>query len=60
MKLISKGNITVREDGLPYDLHRIGVGQYEFRATGNPAKPVVITVTNYTTGLMMLVAQAGN
>ena len=58
MNLISDGTTTTRQDGLPYDVLKIGKNLYQFRATGNPSKPIVITTTTYTEAIMMLVAQA--
>jgi hypothetical protein len=50
--------ITTRNDGLPYDVIKVENG-YQFRAIGNPAKPVVIATTKTNTeAIMMLVAQA--
>lgn len=58
MNLVSKGNTTTRQDGLPYDVIKVDKGVYQFRAIGNPAKPVVIATTDYHSALLMLVAQA--
>ena len=58
MNLISNGTTTTRKDGLPYDVVKVEKGIYQFRAIGNPNKPVVIATTDYTSALMMLVAQA--
>lgn len=58
MHLITHNNITTRKDGLPYDVIKTENG-YQFRAIGNPTKPVVITTTKYQNeAIMMLVAQA--
>jgi len=62
MQLVSKvGNgvrVTTRKDGLPYDVIKAENG-YQFRAIGNPAKPVVIATTqNEQDAILMLVAQA--
>ena len=58
MQLVSTNGITTRKDGLPYDITKID-GKWVLRATGNPAKPVVITTANsYTEALFMLIAQA--
>ena len=58
MKLTSANGITTRNDGLSYDVRKIANG-YEFRAIGNPAKPVVIATTKFETeAILMLVAQA--
>ena len=45
MRLTQKNGITTRNDGLPYDVLKIE-GGYQFRATGNPDKPVVIATTD--------------
>lgn len=58
MNLTTHGNITSRKDGLPYDVLKVGKGIYQFRAIGNPEKPVVLATAGYTEALMMLVAQA--
>jgi hypothetical protein len=58
MQLTQRNRITTRKDGLPYDVIKTENG-YQFRAIGNPAKPVVIATTKfYTDAIMMLVAQA--
>ena len=58
MQLIQRNGITTRKDGLPYDVIKTEDG-YQFRATGNPAKPVVIATTkSMTDAMLMLVAQA--
>jgi hypothetical protein len=59
MKLEKRNGVTTRKDGLPYDVVKAETGVYQFRAIGNPAKPVVIAVTdNEIKAIMMLVAQA--
>jgi hypothetical protein len=58
MQLTQRNGITTRKDGLPYDVIKTENG-YQFRAIGNPAKPVVIATTKFhTDAIMMLVAQA--
>jgi len=58
MKLISRNGITTRNDGLPYDVCKTTNG-YQFRAIGNPAKPVVIATTKFENdAIKMLVLQA--
>jgi hypothetical protein len=58
MQLTVRNGITTRKDGLPYDVIKTEKG-YQFRAIGNPAKPVVIATTKFhTDAIMMLVAQA--
>ena len=58
MQLISKNGITTRADQLPYDVIKVDSNVYQFRAIGDPNKPVVLATTNWNTALMMLVAQA--
>jgi hypothetical protein len=59
MKLETRNNVTTRKDGLPYDVIKMGQGCYQFRAIGNPAKPVVLAVTNNEMdAVMMLIVQA--
>jgi hypothetical protein len=58
MKLTTRNGNTTRQDGLPYDVQKTPNG-YEFRAIGNPDKPVVLAVTEREMdAVMMLVAQA--
>jgi len=57
MNLISRKGVTTRQDGLPYDVIKTDNG-YQFRATGNPDKPVVIVTTDYFTAIKMLILQA--
>ena len=58
MQLTVRNGITTRKDGLPYDVIKTENG-YQFRAIGNPAKPVVIATAKFhTDAIMMLVAQA--
>jgi hypothetical protein len=58
MQLIQRDGVITRKDGLPYDVVKTENG-YQFRAIGNPAKPVVIATTkSYTDAMLMLVAQA--
>jgi hypothetical protein len=58
MQLIQRNGVTTRKDGLPYDVVKTDNG-YQFRAIGNPAKPVVIATTqSMTDAMLMLVAQA--
>jgi hypothetical protein len=58
MKLTTRNGNTTRQDGLPYDVQKTANG-YEFRAIGNPDKPVVLAVTEREMdAVMMLVAQA--
>ena len=58
MKLTNRNGITTRNDGLPYDVCKTTNG-YQFRAIGNPAKPVVIATTNFEQdAILMLVLQA--
>jgi hypothetical protein len=58
MQLIVRDGITTRKDGLPYDVIKTENG-YQFRAIGNPAKPVVIATTKFHhEAVLMLVAQA--
>lgn len=58
MNLITRNGNTTRRDGLLYDVQKTANG-YEFRAMGNPAKPVVLATTRFETeAILMLVAQA--
>ena len=58
MQLTVRDGVTTRNDGLPYDVVKTENG-YQFRAIGNPAKPVVIATTKFhTEAVLMLVAQA--
>lgn len=58
MHLTTQNGITTRNDGLPYDILKIENG-YQFRATGNPKKPVVLaTTTTHYEALQMLILQA--
>lgn len=57
MNLICRKGVTTRQDGLPYDVIKTDNG-YQFRATGNPDKPVVIATTNYFDAIKMLILQA--
>ena len=58
MQLISRNGITTRRDGLPYDVIKVENG-YQFRAIGNPIKPVVLATVRFSTeAILMLIAQA--
>jgi hypothetical protein len=58
MKLETRNGITTRKDGLPYDVKKTPNG-YEFRAIGNPEKPVVLAVTKWEMdAVKMLILQA--
>lgn len=58
MNLVTRNGNTTRRDGLPYDVQKTPNG-YQFRAMGNPAKPVVLATTRFETeAILMLVAQA--
>ena len=58
MQLITKDGITTRKDGLLYDVKKIGFNEYQFRATGNSAKPKVLFTTSYYNAINALVAIA--
>jgi hypothetical protein len=64
MRLETRNGITTRKDGLPYDVIKTGkfdgiTNVYQFRATGNPAKPVVLAETKTEQeAIMLLVLQA--
>ena len=59
MHLTTQNGITTRNDGLPYDILRIADGHYEFRAIGNPYKPVILATTKtHFQALEMLILQA--
>ena len=58
MRLTNQNGITTRNDGLPYDVLKIE-GGYQFRATGNPDKPVIIATTDsMQMAIAMLILQA--
>jgi hypothetical protein len=59
MKLISRNGITTRADNYPYDVLKVEKGVYQFRAIGNPDKPVVIATTETEQeAIIMLILQA--
>jgi hypothetical protein len=58
VNLKSQDGVISRQDGLPYDITKIN-GKWVLRATGNPAKPVVVaTLDTYVEALLSLVAVA--
>ena len=59
MRLIQRDGITTRNDGLPYDVLKIAQGHYQFRAIGNPDKPLVLAITEtLEMAITMLILQA--